>query len=251
MPFGLCNAPATFQRCMAAIFSDYIEHIMEVFMDDFSVYGTSFNHCLRNLHKVLLRCEDTNLILNWEKFHVMVQDGIVLGHEISGKGIEVDKSKVEAVEKIPPPQDIKGIRSFLGHAVFYRRFIRNFPKIIRSLTNLLQKDVRFKFDENCLIYFNILKQALFKDPVIKRPDWRKPFELLCEANNESVGVALCQRDGDELNIIYHASRTLNNAQINYPLIEKEFFAVVFACEKFRSYITDSKVRVYTDCIRLK
>ena len=87
--------------------------------------------------------------------------------------------------------------------------------------------------------------------MIQPPDWKKPFDLLCEANHESVRVTLCQQDGDELNIIHHASRTLNDAQINYPLIEKEFFAVVFACEKFRSYITDSKVRVYTDRMGLK
>jgi hypothetical protein len=120
----------------------------------------------------------------------MVQEGIVLCQKISGKGIEVEKSKVEAIEKIPPPRDVKGIRSFLGHAGFYRRFIRNFSQIARPLTNLLQKNAHFMFDEICLIPFNILKQALLKAPMIKPPDWRKPFELLCEASNESVGVAL-------------------------------------------------------------
>ena len=93
MPFGLCNAPATFQRCMTAIFADFVENIMEVFMDDFSVYGTSFNHCLNNLNKVMQQCEDTDLVLNWEKCHFMVQEGIELGHKILGKGIEVDKAK--------------------------------------------------------------------------------------------------------------------------------------------------------------
>ena len=111
MPFGLYNAPTTFQRCMTAIFADFVEEIMEVFMDDFSVYGTSFNNCLFNLNKVLQRCEDTNLVLNWEKCHFMVQEGIVLGHKVSGKGIEVDKAKIEAIERLPPPRDIKGIRS--------------------------------------------------------------------------------------------------------------------------------------------
>jgi hypothetical protein len=138
----------------------------------------------------------------------------VLGHKISGNGIEVGKSKVEATEKIPPPWDVTNIRKFLCHAGFYRRFIRNFSKIARSLTNLLQKNARLKFDERCLIAFNILKQSLLKAPMIKPPDWRKPFELLCEASNESVGVDSCQRDGDELNIIHHTSRILNNAQIN-------------------------------------
>ncbi|KAK1670730.1 hypothetical protein QYE76_058889 [Lolium multiflorum] len=107
MPFGLCNAPATFQRCMSAIFHGFCESIVEVFMDDFSVYGNSFDNCLRNLDKVLQRCEETNLVLNWEKCHFMVNEGIVLGHKISERGIEVDRAKVEAIEKMPYPRDVK------------------------------------------------------------------------------------------------------------------------------------------------
>ena len=95
-------------------------------MDNFSVYGTSFDHCLHNLNKVLRRCEDTNLVLNWGKCHLMVNEGIVVGHKISERGIEVDKAKIEAIERMPYPRDIKGIRSFLGHSGFYRRFIKDF-----------------------------------------------------------------------------------------------------------------------------
>ena len=145
MPFGLCNAPATFQRCMFAIFADMIEKCIEVFMDDFSVFGSSFDDCLANLDLVLKRCVETNLVLNWEKCHFMVTEGIVLGHKISHKGLEVDKAKVEVIEKLPPPVNIKGIRSFLGHAGFYRRFIKDFSKISKPLCNLLNKDTPFKF----------------------------------------------------------------------------------------------------------
>ncbi|XP_019255321.1 PREDICTED: uncharacterized protein LOC109233930, partial [Nicotiana attenuata] len=126
MPFGLCNAPATFQRCMMAIFTDMVEDIMEVFMDDFSVVGNSFEECLVNLTRVLKRCIETNLVLNWEKCHFMVQEGIVLGHRVSSKGIEVDRAKVDVIAKLPPPTSVKAIRSFLGHAGFYRRFIKDF-----------------------------------------------------------------------------------------------------------------------------
>ena len=126
MPFSLCNAPTTFQRCMMAIFSNFCEKICEVFMDDFSVYGSSFDDCLSNLYRVLERCEETNFVLNWEKCHFMVNEGIVLGHKISERGIEVDKAKVDDIEKMSCPKDIKGIRSFLGHAGFYRRFIKDF-----------------------------------------------------------------------------------------------------------------------------
>ena len=112
MPFGLCNAPVTFQRCMMAIFSDFCEKIVEVFMDDFSVYGSSFDDCLTNLDRVLQRCKYTNLVLNWEKCHFMVNEGIVLGHKISEKGIEVDKAKVHAIEKIALPHRYKRYTKF-------------------------------------------------------------------------------------------------------------------------------------------
>ena len=118
MPFDLCNAPATFQRCMTAIFSNFCEKIVEVFKDDFSVYGSSFDDCLRNLGRVLQRCEETNLVLNWEKCHFMVNEGIVLGHKLSERSIEVDKAKVDAIEKKLCPIDMNCIRSFLGHASF-------------------------------------------------------------------------------------------------------------------------------------
>ncbi|XP_013608098.1 PREDICTED: uncharacterized protein LOC106314828, partial [Brassica oleracea var. oleracea] len=143
MPFGLSNAPATFQRCMMSIFTDRIEDLMEVFMDDFSVYGSSFKNCLDNLCKVLARCKEKNLVLNWEKCHFMVNDGIVLGHKVSAAGIEVDRAKIEVMTGLPAPTNVKDVRSFLGHAGFYRRFIQDFSKIARPLTSLLCKEVKF------------------------------------------------------------------------------------------------------------
>ncbi|GJT82074.1 reverse transcriptase domain-containing protein [Tanacetum coccineum] len=120
MPFGLCNAPGTFQRCMMAIFHGMIEKTMEVFMDDFSVFRDSFATCLSNLDNMLKRCEDTNLVLNWEKCYFMCKEGIVLGHKISKSGIDVDRAKVDVIAKLPHPTTVKGVRSFLGHAGFYR-----------------------------------------------------------------------------------------------------------------------------------
>ena len=133
MPFGLCNASGTFQLCMMAIFSDMVERTIEVFMDDFSVLGKLFDNFLENLRQTFIRCEETNLVLNWEKCHLMVKEGIVLGHRILERGIEVDKAKIETIEKLPPPSSVKGIRSFLGHAGFYRRFIKDFSKIAMPL----------------------------------------------------------------------------------------------------------------------
>ncbi|XP_062083485.1 uncharacterized protein LOC133789741 [Humulus lupulus] len=176
MPFGLCNAPATFQRCMMSIFSEYIENIIEVYMDDFSVYGDSFDRCLHNLTLVLQRCIETNLVLNWEKCHFMVNQGIVLGHVISVKGIEVDKAKIDLIRSLPSPTSVKEVRSFLGHAGFYRRFIKDFSTISTPLCNLLQKDVKFEFNENCLVAFNLLKESLTTAPIIQPPNWELPFE---------------------------------------------------------------------------
>ncbi|GJW66152.1 reverse transcriptase domain-containing protein [Tanacetum coccineum] len=153
MPFGLCNAPGTFQRCMMAIFHDMNEKTMEVFMDDFSVFRNSFGTCLSHSDKMLKRCEDTNLCLNWEKSHFMVKEGIVLGHKISKNGIEVDKAKVDVIAKLPHPTTVKGIQSFLGHAGFYRRFIQDFSKIARPMTRLLKKDTPFFFSKECIEAF--------------------------------------------------------------------------------------------------
>jgi hypothetical protein len=166
MPFGLCNALASFQHCMMVVFSEFIEEIVEVFKDDFSVYGKTFVDCLANLDKVLRSCAVVDLVLNWEKCHFMVKQGIVLGHVISERGIEVDKAKVEMVEQLPPPMDVKSLRSFLGHAGFYRRFIKDFSKITKPLTHLLQKDVVFYFDEKCLAAFRtIIKLCHYRERV--------------------------------------------------------------------------------------
>ncbi|KAD5960687.1 hypothetical protein E3N88_12159 [Mikania micrantha] len=186
--FGLCNAPATFQRCMVAIFEDMIETSMEVFMDDFSVFGSSFDQCLINLEKMLRRCVETNLMLNWEKCHLMVTEGIFLGHKISRDGIQVNKAKIETISKLPPPTSVKAMRSFLGHAGFYRRFIKNFSKITRPITRLLEKDVEFVFDDDFLRAFEYLKERLVSAPILIAPDWSQPFELMCDASDFVVGA---------------------------------------------------------------
>ncbi|KAK8952364.1 hypothetical protein KSP39_PZI003940 [Platanthera zijinensis] len=246
MPFGLCNAPATFQRCMIAIFTDLIEEGIEIFMDDFSVFGRSFEACLEVLKKALDRCIQTNLILNWEKCHFMVKEGIVLGHKVSKKGLEVDRAKTEVIEKLPPPTNVKGVRSFLGHAGFYRRFIKDFSKISKPLSHLLEKDSHFNFDGECLVAFHSLKQSLVSSPIIISPDWSLPFTIMCDASNFAVGAVLGQVRDKVFHTIYYASKTLIDAQVNYTTTEKELLAVVFAFDKFRSYLVNSKVIVYTD-----
>jgi hypothetical protein len=231
---------------MMAAFSEFIEEIVKVFMDDLSVYGKTFVDCLANLDKVLTRCGEVDLVLNWEKYHFMVKQGIVLRHVISERGIEVYKAKVEMVEQLPHPMDFKSLRSFVGHAEFYRRFIKDFSKISKPLTQLLQKDVAFEFDEKCLATFWTLKNALVSAPIIQPLDWSQPFGIMCDASDYAVGVVLGQRKEGRVHTIYYASKTLSEAQLNYATTEKELLEVVFAFEKFISYIVNSKVIVYTD-----
>ncbi|GKC40422.1 reverse transcriptase domain-containing protein, partial [Tanacetum coccineum] len=230
---------------------DMIEETMEVFMDDFSVFGDSFSSCLSHLDKMLKRCEDTNLVLNWEKCHFMVKEGIVLGHKISKSGIEVDKAKVDVIAKLPHPTSVKGIRSFLGHVGFYRRFIQDFSKIARPMTHLLEKDTPFIFSKECVESFNILKKKLTEAPILVSPDWDLPFEIMCDASDYAVGAVLGQRKTKHFQPIHYASKTMTDAQAHYTTTEKELLAVVYAFEKFRPYLVLSKTIVYTDHSALK
>ena len=163
--FRLYNALATFQRCMLSIFSDMVERIMEVYMDDITIYGGTFEDCLANLQTVLKRWIKKNLVLNWEKCHFMVHQGIVLGHVISNKGIEV-----ELISKLPPPTNVKEIRQFLGHAGFYKRFIKDFSKFEKPLYELLVKDTKFFWDGRFQQSFEELKSHLTTAPIVRAPN---------------------------------------------------------------------------------
>ena len=231
MPFGLCNAPGTFQLCMMGIFSDMIGHILEIFLDDFSVFGDSYEGCLENLRMVLERCQEKKLVLNWEKCHFMVTQGIVLGHIVSREGIEVDKAKVELISNLPTPKCVKDIRSFLGHVGFYRRFIRDFSAIARPLCNLLAKDVTFEWSQACEGAFDKLKTMLVSPPIMRSPNWELPFEIMCDTSDYAIGVVLGKIEDKKAFVIYYANKTLDSAQSNYTTTEKEFLAVVFALEK--------------------
>ncbi|GJW07075.1 reverse transcriptase domain-containing protein [Tanacetum coccineum] len=236
---------------MMAIFHDMIEETMEVFMDDFSVFEDSFSSCLSHLDKMQKRCEDTNLVLNWEKCHFMVKECIVLGHKISKSGIEVDKAKIDVIAKLPHPTSVKGVRGFLGHARFYRRFIQDFSKIARPMTHLLEKETSFVFSKECIKAFNILKKKLTEASILVAPDWDLPFEIMSDASDYAVGAVLRQRKTKHFQPIHYASKTMTDAQAHYTTMEKELLAVVYAFEKFWSYLVLSKTIVYTDYSALK
>ncbi|GJU75742.1 reverse transcriptase domain-containing protein [Tanacetum coccineum] len=210
---------------MVAIFHDMIEKTMEVFMDDFSVFGDSFSSCLSHLDKMLQRCEDTNLVLNWEKCHFMVQGRHSPCNKDFQTEIEVDKSKVDVIAKLPHPTTVKGIRSFLGHAGFYRRFIQDFSKIARPMTHLLEKETPFIFSKECIEAFETLKMKLTQAPILVAPDWDLPFEIMCDASDFAVGAVLGQRA--ENLAAYHLSRLENPHQSE---LEKKEITETFPLE---------------------
>jgi hypothetical protein len=142
----------------------------------------------------------------------------------------VDKAKVETLEQLSPPMDVKSLRSFLGHAGFYKRFINDFSKITEPLTHLLQKDVAFDFDKKCLAALWTLESTLLSAPIIQPPGLSQPFKIMCDASNYAVGAVLGQRKEGQVHAVYYASKTLNEAQLNYATMEKELLAVVFAFE---------------------
>nr|GEU58509.1 reverse transcriptase domain-containing protein [Tanacetum cinerariifolium] len=224
IPFSLCNALGTFQRCMMAIFHDMIEKTMEDFMDDFSVFRDSFSSCLSHLDTMLQRCEDTNLVLNWEKCHFMVKEGIILSHKISKNGLEVDHSKIDVIAKLPYLTTVKGVRSFLRHAGFYRRFIQDFSMIARHMTQLLEKETPFVFSKYCIDDFETLKKKLTKASILVVLDWNIPFELMCDASDFTIGMVLGQRKTKHFQPTHYASKAMTESQIHYTMMEKQMLA---------------------------
>nr|GFB16021.1 reverse transcriptase domain-containing protein [Tanacetum cinerariifolium] len=178
-------------------------------------------------------------------------EGIVLGHKISKSRIEVDIAKVDVIAKLPHPTTVKGIRSFLGHVGFYRRFIQDFSKIARPMTHLLEMETPFIFSTECINAFNTLKKKLTEAPILVVPDWSLPFELMYDASNYAIGAVLGQRKSKHFQPIHYASKTMTEAQIHYTTTEKEMLAVVYAFEKFQPYLVLSKSIIYTDHSALK
>jgi len=246
LPFRLCNALATFQRAVLSIFAELVHDLVEIYMDDFTPYESSFQEALSNLGKVLSKCIEMNLPLSPEKCEFLMTEGIVLGHTISRQGLQVDPNKIAIIKKVPPPQKVRDVRSFLGLAGYYRRLIKYFSKLASPLFGLLAKDVEFKWTDDCQRALNELKDKLVSAPILRGPNWALPFHIHTDASNKAIGAALGQVEEKLPYAIYFVSINLSKAEMNYTVTEKEFLVVVHSLNKFRHYITGYQTFVHTD-----
>ena len=181
----------------------------------------------------------------------MVSQGIVLGHIISEKGIEVDKAKVDLISKLPPPTNVKTVRQFLGHAGFYRRFIQDFSNIAKPFYKPLEKDATFEWNSECKQRFEELKAYLTTTPIVRAPNLQLPFEVMCDASDLAVDAVLGQRAEGKSYVVYYASKTLNEAHRNYTTTEKELMAVVYALDNFHAYFLGVEITIFIDHSALK
>ena len=247
MPFGLVNAPATFQRLMEVVLSGLARRVCVVYLDDVLVFGRTIEEHNANLAQVLERLRRAGLRLKPKKCHFALTEVEYLGHVVSAKGVRTDPKKIEAVGKFPTPQDVKALRSFLGLASYYRKFVPDFAKVAGPLHALTKKDVPFLWTEKCQEAFCELKRLLTESPLLVYPDFTKPFVLETDASGAGLGAVLAQKRGDgSTRPIAYASRSLQPHEKNYGITELEGLGVVWAVKHFRPYLYGHSCEVYTD-----
>lgn len=246
MPFGLCNAPATFQRLVEQIFQSELWIFILLYIDDIIIFSKNFQEHIQHLRLTLQRLRESRLQAKEKKCHFVMDQVSFLGHTVSKDGVKVLKKNTDTVQKFEAPTTIKELRSFLGMTSYYRRFIEGYSKIARPLTTLLKKDTKFTLTDEAREAFTKLKEALISPPILQYPDYDKPFLLLTDASNEAIGHILAQKyDGKYLPIKY-GGRTLNSAEKNYGVSEKEALALVHAIGKNHQYLHGRIFDVYTD-----
>ena len=242
MPFGLKNAPATFQRMMDRTFHGLIGINCFVYIDDIVIFGETINEHNKNLKIVLQQIQKLGLKLEPTKCEFLKPELEYLGHLITADGIKPNPVKIEAIKNFKKLENVKDVQSFLGLAGYYRKFIKNFSSIAKPLTKLTQKDIIFDWTPNCEKAFYDLKHALTTAPVLKFPNFKEQFLLTTDASNQGLGAVLSQNGHPCLFI----SRTLNKAEENYTTSEKELLVIVWAMKRLRQYLLGNKFKIQTD-----
>ncbi|CAK1595080.1 unnamed protein product [Parnassius mnemosyne] len=246
MPFGLKNAPATFQKLMNTCLSGLQGSRCFVYLDDIVVYSHDLNSHIQNLASVFSRLRNYNLKLQPDKCEFLCKEVAYLGHLINNDGVKPNPEKLKAISEFPVPKCAKDIKSFLGLVSYYRRFIPDFSKLAKPLTSLLKKDTPFCWKNEQQLAFEVLKKKLTTSPVLAYPDFSKPFILTCDASSFAISAILSQGKIGKDRPIAFASRTLNKAECNYSVTEKECLAIVFGTKAFRPYLNGRTFTIVTD-----
>nr|AAX95143.1 retrotransposon protein, putative, Ty3-gypsy sub-class [Oryza sativa Japonica Group]ABA92434.1 retrotransposon protein, putative, Ty3-gypsy subclass [Oryza sativa Japonica Group] len=247
MSFGLTNAPAFFMNLMNKAFMEYLDKFVVVFIDDILIYSRTKEEHEEHLRLALEKLREHQLYAKFSKCEFWLSEVKFLGHVILAGGVAVDPSNVESVTNWKQPKTVSEIRSFLGLAGYYRRFIENFSKIAKPMTRLLQKDVKYKWSEECEQSFQELKNRLISAPILILPDPKKGFQVYCDASKLGLGCVLMQ-DGK---VVAYASRQLRPHEKNYPTHDLELAAMVHALKIWRHYLFGTRTEVYTDHKSLK
>lgn len=246
MPFGLKSAPSTFQRMMNNILGELLGTKALVYIDDILVTGESLAEHNQKLRQIFSKMREYNLKIEPDKCDFLKQELTYLGHVVTPDGVKPDPKKTEAILKFPIPKNPKDVKSFLGLAGYYRKFISDFSAIARPLTNLLKKEISWTWDEREQNSFEMLQAKLSSAPLLQYPDFTKPFIITTDASGYAIGAILSQGKLGQDKPISYASRTLNQAELHYTTTEKELLAVVWACKHFRPYVFGRKFQIVTD-----
>jgi hypothetical protein len=242
MSFGLTNAPAYFMNMMNKVFMEFLDKFVVVFIDGILIYSKNKEEHEAYLRMVLDKLREHKLYAKFSKCEFWLKEVAFLGHIVSGKGVAVDSSKVEAVMEWKSPKSVSEIRSFLGLAGYYRRFIENFSKIAKPMTQLLKKEKKYEWTEACEEGFQELKRRLVSAPILVLPDIHKDFQVYCDASRQGLGCVLMQ----EGKVVAYASRQLRPHEMNYPTHDLELAAVVLALKVWRHYLMGNRCEIYSD-----
>src|SRR5271154_5507148 len=246
LPFGLTNAPATFMTLMNDIFREYLDQFVVIYLDDILIYSKTKKEHLKHVRLVLEKLKEHHLYGKMSKCEFMKTKVEYLGHYISAEGISVNQRKVDAIKSWPTPTNVSELRSFLGLATYYRKFVKDFSVTATPLTALLHKDKSYNWEKEQQSAFEQLKQHLVSAPVLILPDPTKPFTVTTDASDFAIGAVLSQNHGKGDQPLAFESRKLSSAELNYPIHEKELLAIVHAIRLWHIYLEGQTFTIITD-----